>query len=121
MDRKPNFTCDGSATYVIAGGLGGIGQSIAAWLVDRGVRNLLLLSRSGAKGTESIKFINYLHSKGARVIAPACDISNESALSRVLKEWQSQLPPIKGCIQAAMTLQVRQCNSIHVPILANTS
>ncbi|KNG81069.1 putative polyketide synthase [Aspergillus nomiae NRRL 13137] len=105
LDRKPNFTCDGSATYVIAGGLGGIGQSIAAWLVDRGVRNLLLLSRSGAKATESIKFINYLHSKGTRVIAPACDISNESALSRVLEEWQPQLPPIKGCIQAAMVLQ----------------
>ncbi|KAE8406292.1 hypothetical protein BDV37DRAFT_292236 [Aspergillus pseudonomiae] len=105
LDRKPNFTCDGSATYVIAGGLGGIGQSIAAWLVDRGVRNLLLFSRSGAERTESIKFINYLHSKGARVIAPVCDISNESALSRVLEEWQSQLPPIKGCIQAAMTLQ----------------
>ncbi|OGM49598.1 putative polyketide synthase [Aspergillus bombycis] len=24
LDRKPNFTCDGNATYVIAGGLGGI-------------------------------------------------------------------------------------------------
>lgn len=108
MNTKPNFTCDGNATYVIAGGLGGIGQSIAAWLVDRGARTLLLLSRSGAKGPEAMKFINSLQSKGARAIALACDICNESSLRKVLEEWQPQLPPIKGCIQAAMVLRVSQ-------------
>ncbi|KAE8360705.1 hypothetical protein BDV27DRAFT_167683 [Aspergillus caelatus] len=105
LKTKSNFICNGNATYVIAGGLGGIGQSIAAWFVDRGARTLLLLSRSGAKGTEVMKFIDSLQSKGARVIAPACDISNESALRKVLEEWQSQLPPIKGYIQTAMVLQ----------------
>ncbi|KAB8275133.1 beta-ketoacyl synthase [Aspergillus minisclerotigenes] len=107
MNTKPNFTCDGNATYVIAGGLGGIGQSIAAWLVDRGAQTLLLLSRSGAKGPEAMKFINSLQTKDARAIAPACDICNESALRKVLEEWQPQLPPIKGCIQAAMVLRDR--------------
>ncbi|KAE8415268.1 hypothetical protein BDV36DRAFT_298242 [Aspergillus pseudocaelatus] len=105
LKTKSNFICNGNATYVIAGGLGGIVQSIAAWFVDRGARTLLLLSRSGAKGTEVMKFIDSLQSKCAKVIAPACDISNESALRKVLEEWQSQLPPIKGCIQAAMVLQ----------------
>ncbi|KAE8308536.1 KR domain-containing protein [Aspergillus transmontanensis] len=103
----PNLTCDGNAAYIIAGGLGGIGQSIAAWLVDRGARTLLVLSRSGAKGPEAMKFINSLQSKGERAIAPSCDISNESVLRKVLEEWQPQLPPIKGCIQAAMVFQDR--------------
>jgi NAD(P)-dependent dehydrogenase (short-subunit alcohol dehydrogenase family) len=41
------YTFDAHSTYVIAGGLGGIGRSIARWMVSRGVRNLVLLSRSG--------------------------------------------------------------------------
>ncbi|KAE8338002.1 KR domain-containing protein [Aspergillus arachidicola] len=112
LNTKPNFTCDGNATYVIAGGLGDIGQSIAAWLVDRGARTPPVLSRSGAKGPEAMKFINSLQSKGERAIAPACDISNESVLRKVLEEWQPQLPPIKGCIQAAMVLQDRTFESM---------
>ncbi|KAK6837517.1 hypothetical protein RU639_001449 [Aspergillus parasiticus] len=107
LNTKPYLTCDGNAAYIIAGGLGGIGQSIAAWLVDRGARTLLVLSRSGAKGPEAMKFINSLQSKGERAIAPSCDISNESVLRKVLEEWQPQLPPIKGCIQAAMVFQGR--------------
>ncbi|KAE8332871.1 polyketide synthase [Aspergillus sergii] len=112
LNTKPNFTCDGNATYVIAGDLGGIGQNIAAWLVDLGAQTLLVLSRSGAKGPEVMKFINSLHSKGAKAIAPACDISNESVLRKVLEEWQPQLPPIKGRIQAAMVLQDRTFESM---------
>lgn len=42
VDTKPSFELEADATYLIAGGLGGIGRSIASWLVDRGARNLIL-------------------------------------------------------------------------------
>ena len=35
------------ATYLISGGLGGVGLQLATWLVDRGARRLILLSRRG--------------------------------------------------------------------------
>lgn len=34
--------------YVIAEGLGGLGQGITRWMSQRGARNFILLSRSGA-------------------------------------------------------------------------
>jgi NAD(P)-dependent dehydrogenase (short-subunit alcohol dehydrogenase family) len=45
------------AYYLIAGGLDGIGRSIARWLVDRGARHLILLSRSGPKQAATQKLL----------------------------------------------------------------
>lgn len=36
-------------SYIITGGLGGFGLELADWLVLRGVKNLVLVSRSGVK------------------------------------------------------------------------
>ncbi|KAK7972165.1 hypothetical protein PG988_006299 [Apiospora saccharicola] len=38
---------DGSATYVVAGGLGGLGRAVVLWMIEMGARYLLLLSRRG--------------------------------------------------------------------------
>ena len=38
---------DGDATYVLVGGLGGLGRSLSNLLVDLGARNLCFISRSG--------------------------------------------------------------------------
>ena len=40
-------TCAGDATYLITGGTGSLGLKVAAWLVDRGARHLVLVSRRG--------------------------------------------------------------------------
>jgi hypothetical protein len=45
--RRPSF--DPHATYVLAGSLGGVGRSIASWMVDRSARSLAFLSPSGWK------------------------------------------------------------------------
>jgi NAD(P)-dependent dehydrogenase (short-subunit alcohol dehydrogenase family) len=91
---------------VIAGGLGGLGRSIARWIVKRGARNLILLSRSGPK-TESAKtLVKDLAAQGAHVTTPACDITNKLLLKAVLHNCTTTLPPVKGCIQASMVLKV---------------
>ncbi|MDC0667761.1 type I polyketide synthase [Nannocystis radixulma] len=41
------------ATYLITGGLGGVGLQLARWLVDRGARHLVLLGRRGLSQTPS--------------------------------------------------------------------
>jgi hypothetical protein len=37
---------DGSASYLLVGGLGGLGRSVAVYMVQHGARNLTFLSRS---------------------------------------------------------------------------
>ena len=91
---------------MISGGLGGIGRSTARWMVDRGARNLVLLSRSGPQNTNAAVLLRDLQAKGARVETPVCDVTNWDSISSVFAQIVQTMPPIKGCIQGSMVLKV---------------
>jgi len=76
-------------------------------MVDRGARNLIFLSRSGASKPEAAKLVKELSDDGANIHAFACDVSDESHLKEVLRKCAESHPPIRGAIQGAMVLQVR--------------
>ena len=99
---------DSEAAYVIAGGLGAMGRIIARWMASKGARHLVLLSRSGPRpgDSEVIAFIQELETTGTTIYHPACDISNPDSLAQALDHCIHRgMPPIKGCIQAAMVLR----------------
>jgi NAD(P)-dependent dehydrogenase (short-subunit alcohol dehydrogenase family) len=91
---------------MIVGGLGGIGRAISRWMMSKGAKYLILPSRGGADSPAAIELVRDLEQGGAHVYAPTCDASNEDSLSGVLAECAKSMPPIKGCINAAMHLQV---------------
>src|SRR3954462_13275239 len=95
--QKDIFTAQ--ATYVIAGGFGGQGKSVARWMSTRGARNLLILSRQGMNTEGATSFVEEMQSKGVCVKAPSCDITKATSLRTALEEAASTLPAIKGCIQ----------------------
>jgi acyl transferase domain-containing protein/NADPH:quinone reductase-like Zn-dependent oxidoreductase/ubiquinone/menaquinone biosynthesis C-methylase UbiE len=102
-----DYSFEAGATYVIAGGLGGLGRSIARWLSLRGARNLILISRSGPDGKpEAQDLLSDMAKAGVTVQCPRCDIANLSALQAALAECSETLPPIRGCFQASMVLRV---------------
>ncbi|KAF2177009.1 putative polyketide synthase [Zopfia rhizophila CBS 207.26] len=92
------------ATYVLAGGFGGVGRSIAQWMIQQGAQNLLFLSRSGAAKPEAKKALDRFASQGVKVAACACDISNLDGVKSAL-EAAKDMPPIRGLIQASMVLE----------------
>lgn len=102
----PSYSLPSDATYLIAGGLGGLGRSAARWMALMGAKHLILLSRSGAKSDAAQKLIQDLTKQGVLVKAPKCDITSIDSLSVALKEC-SDLPPIRGCLQGVMVLQVK--------------
>jgi short-subunit dehydrogenase len=81
-------------------------------MVARGAKNIVLLSPSGAKNDNTKKLIVELEEKGCKVKVYACDICDESRLKEVLDDCKKTMPPVKGCIQAAMFLQV----TFHLPL-----
>ncbi|KAH9986933.1 KR-domain-containing protein [Xylariaceae sp. FL0662B] len=91
---KKEWRFNEDASYLIAGGLGGIGCA----------RSFILPSRSGASTQIARDFVSELRSKGLRVISPCCDLSSIHQLSTLLENY-TNLPPIKGYINAAMALQ----------------
>ncbi|CAG8957353.1 hypothetical protein HYFRA_00010779 [Hymenoscyphus fraxineus] len=105
LETDCRYTFDSESTYIVAGGLGGIGRSASRWMVSRGVRYLILLSRSGAQAQESIDLVEELGKGGVTVETPPCDVSDAAKLESVLADCALRLPPIKGCIQASMVLR----------------
>ncbi|KAI1497576.1 putative polyketide synthase [Biscogniauxia marginata] len=105
IQMKPLYNFDDKSTYVIAGGLGGLGRSIARWMVKMGARHLLLLSRRGASNPHARRLVDHLRNDGAQVFTPCCDISDLEQLRDVIEESSHHMPPIRGCIQSAMLLR----------------
>ena len=106
LDTKPSFSFDSNCSYVIAGGLGGLGKSAAKWMAQRGAKHLVLLSRSGPKDQDAQSFLDELKSSGVAVKAPKCDITDETSLKLILEACAADMPPIKGCIQGTSVLRV---------------
>lgn len=95
-----------SATYIIAGGLGGLGRALSKWLVQRGARFLILISRSGPRTPTALELLSQLRKKGVVVETPRCDISDGTSVKNLITSYSKRLPPIAGCIQASMVLKV---------------
>jgi NADPH:quinone reductase-like Zn-dependent oxidoreductase/SAM-dependent methyltransferase len=100
------YSFDPQATYMIVGGLGGLGREMARWLASRGARYLILPSRSGPRSSEAQQLIAELRIMKVHVETPCCDMADRAALQAMLVGC-STMPPIKGCIQAAMVMTVR--------------
>jgi NAD(P)-dependent dehydrogenase (short-subunit alcohol dehydrogenase family) len=102
--RPAKLQLDSEASYLITGGLGGLGKVISTWLVERGARSLVFLSRS-AGSPDNQQFLRELTSCGClvTVIAGKAE-SKEDIQSAISKAPRA----IKGIIHLAMVLQVRE-------------
>jgi len=88
------------ATYLITGGLGALGLSLARFMLERGARSLLLLGRR-EPSVEAKATLAELEASGARVTVRAVDVADAAALGACLDEARANLPPLRGVIHAA--------------------
>ena len=96
------------ASYLLVGGLGGIGVEIAKWMVNKlGAKSLILISRSGMDATGAADAVAALKKPGVSITVRKCDVSDKQGLSAVLENCAQTLPPIRGLVQGAMVLKVR--------------
>ncbi|KUJ10154.1 reducing type I polyketide synthase [Mollisia scopiformis] len=100
----PPYNLDPNSTYVIAGGLGGLGRSIARWMVTRSAKHLILLSRSKLHSEAVVAFLADLRDQGIDVATPPCDVGDRDSLESALQQC-AHMPPIRGCVQASMVLK----------------
>ncbi len=101
--RTP-LTLSYNASYLITGGLSGLGLKTAEWLVKKGARHLILLSRSGPNSEEAKLAIEKMTAQGINVCAVSCDITDKNALSTLLRQTSKNMPPLKGIIHAAAVI-----------------
>lgn len=112
IPRSPKVQVVSDATYVLAGGLGGICREIGRWLAEKGAKHIVFLSRSAAIGDANMDFINGLReSYGTNALAFNCDVANRDSLQAVL-DICKHMPPVRGCVIGAMVLQVCSLKNI---------
>jgi len=106
----PTTQMDGSvqlhddSTYLITGGLGGLGLQVADFLVKHGAKHLVLIGRSAASATVKIR-IEKLEQAGAEIFVAGADVSEKKQLAQVLANIDQSLPPLRGIIHAAGILE----------------
>lgn len=76
------------------------------WMARKGAKHLIVLSRSGAASQAAAEVVDELSKQGITVAAPKCDVSSADSISEVLDEYAKTMPPVRGCINAAMVLNV---------------
>lgn len=89
------------ATYILVGGLGGIGRSLAGMLIGLGAKHICFLSRSGAKSPSAQALLADLASEQVDCRAYACDVADESDLQSTLAQCAKDMPPVRGVLQCA--------------------
>jgi NADPH:quinone reductase-like Zn-dependent oxidoreductase/acyl carrier protein len=94
----------GDATYLVTGGLGGLGLALARWLVRNGARSLVLAGRRGADTPEAAAVVDDLRAAGAEVVVAKMDVADPAQVGRVLDHIQRSMPPLRGVFHGALVL-----------------
>ena len=90
-------------SYLVTGGLHGLGLRVAGWLVDRGARHLVLMGRRGADATAQGE-ITALQARGAQVTVHLGDVGNETEVARLMAQLHASSAPLAGIVHAAGAL-----------------
>lgn len=115
------------ATYVVTGGVGALGRTVATYLAERGARHIVLLSRSAvpprntwstlAEGDphfSTVDAIRAVERLGARVSTASVDVTDVGQLQEWLADHVREGGrPVRGIIHAAGT--------VHDQLLMNMS
>ncbi|MEM7198916.1 MAG: beta-ketoacyl synthase N-terminal-like domain-containing protein [Planctomycetota bacterium] len=114
--RAPRLRDGG--TYLITGGLGGIGLALATGLAERSGVKLVLLSRGGLPAPDQwdahlaehgerdrvsrrIAAVRSLEAQGAEVMVAAADMTDRAALDAALTAARARFGPFCGVVHAA--------------------
>jgi acyl transferase domain-containing protein/acyl carrier protein len=93
-------------TYLITGGLGGLGLKVAQRLAQAGARHLVLTGRSDRTllPPQTIEAVNALERSGVQVLIIRADVAREDQMMAAFDHIDQTLPPLRGIVHAAGVL-----------------
>ncbi|KAI1339087.1 ketoacyl-synt-domain-containing protein [Xylariaceae sp. FL0016] len=103
--KKPTQLLKGDATYILIGGTGGLGRSMARWMVGRGARHLVLVSRSGSATGKVKDLIDEAAKSEAQIVVRRCNVADPADVEELVNFGLDGMPPVKGLIHGAMVLR----------------
>jgi acyl transferase domain-containing protein len=114
-------TFDPAATYLVTGGLGGLGLEIARWMAAHGARHLVLCGRRPAEAAAGT--LDVLRQTGAEPTYIQADVASAADVARLFGELEADRPPLRGLIHAAgviedgvvLHLTAERCAAVMAP------
>ncbi|KAB0790944.1 hypothetical protein PPYR_02744 [Photinus pyralis] len=100
----PRFSCDPCMTYIILGGLGGLGLELGDWLILRGARNLVLVSRNGVRNGYAASKLRAWKTYEATVRVVTEDVTTKEGCAQLL-ERSEKLGPVAAIFSLAVVLR----------------
>ena len=88
-----------NGTYLVSGGFGGLGLTVAHWLVARGARHLVLVGRRGAPDSAA-PMLAELRAAGAEVVVARGDVARPEDVRRIVGAIPESAP-LLGIVHAA--------------------
>ncbi|EPS41648.1 hypothetical protein H072_4451 [Dactylellina haptotyla CBS 200.50] len=102
---RPKTSCfHGHKTYIITGGLGGLGRAISVWMASYGAKNLILATSSVSSALDSNDILQQLSSYGCNARVEVCDVGDLAAVQRLVASIDT---PVGGVIHSALRLSDR--------------
>jgi len=92
-----------TSTYLLIGGLGGLGKEVTRWMVEKGARSFCFLSRSADDSGKHGGFFQELESQGCRITTVSGSVAEMSDTKRAIAAAPT---PIVGVVQMSMVLRV---------------
>ncbi len=92
-----------TATYLITGGMGGLGLQSAEWLAREGARTIVLVGRR-APSAHAAEIIQTLRGQCVRIEIRHADVADVNQLSAVFEEIERGFPPLAGILHTAGVL-----------------
>ncbi|KAL3478889.1 hypothetical protein BJX99DRAFT_268945 [Aspergillus californicus] len=96
------FSFDPSASYLLVGGLGGLGRSVSTWMVERGARYLVFLSRSAGQSDTDQAFVRELEQQGCEVVCVPGDVTSIADVELAVSKCPA---PLAGVAQMSGVLK----------------
>lgn len=91
-----------SASYLLVGGLGGLGRAVSLWMVEHGARHLIYLSRNAGVNSENALFVEELNSLGCHVQLVRGSVTDPAIVEKAVREAAK---PVRGMLQMSMVLR----------------
>ena len=90
-------------TYLITGGLGGIGVVVAAWLAERGA-GVIVMNGRRPPDPAATEAIESLRRRGADIRVELADVTQPAAVDAMLARMDAEMPPLAGVIHSVGVL-----------------
>ncbi|GLA78477.1 type I Iterative Polyketide synthase (PKS) [Aspergillus tubingensis] len=102
LPAQARFSFSPTSSYLLVGGLRGIGRAVVRWMVEHGARDFVFLSRSAGSREEDQLFAQELESQGCRVVMVAGSVTDADTVQRAI---QNNGRLISGVIQMSAVLK----------------